>query len=84
MQIFENRGETMGCSNPHPHCQLWATDHMPWLPAQEQDRQVRYLRSHGSPLLIDYLDQELLAGERLVMDQRRVGCAGSLVGRVAV
>lgn len=66
VQIFENRGEIMGCSNPHPHCQLWATDHVPWLPAQEQDHQVRYLRSHGSHLLVDYLDQELSAGERLV------------------
>ena len=26
IQIFENKGEIMGCSNPHPHCQIWVTD----------------------------------------------------------
>ena len=66
VQIFENRGEMMGCSNSHPHCQLWATDHVPWLPTREQEYQARYLRSHGALLLMDYLAQELAADERLV------------------
>ena len=42
VQIFENRGEAMGCSNPHPHGQIWASQSIPNEPRKEQDSQVDY------------------------------------------
>ena len=58
VQIFENRGEAMGASNPHPHGQIWATEHVPMHVAREQER------FHSQPsLLADYLASE---SERLV------------------
>ena len=66
VQIFENRGEIMGCSNPHPHGQIWATRHLPNELEKETHRQTEHLAQHGRPLLIDYLAQELEAGERIV------------------
>jgi len=56
----------MGCSNPHPHGQVWASNFLPQLVAQEHRRQKEYARQHGRPLLIDYLQQELNRQERLV------------------
>ncbi|KAI1790716.1 galactose-1-phosphate uridylyltransferase [Ganoderma leucocontextum] len=35
VQIFENKGATMGCSNPHPHGQVWSLSTVPSLPATE-------------------------------------------------
>jgi UDPglucose--hexose-1-phosphate uridylyltransferase len=67
VQIFENKGEMMGCSDPHPHGQIWATDGLP-LEAENEDRSQRaYLTDHGTPLLMDYLTRELQAGERIVV-----------------
>jgi len=66
VQIFENRGEIMGCSNPHPHGQIWATGRLPNEVEKETHRQTEYLINHGRPLLTDYLEQELVTGERLV------------------
>lgn len=66
VQIFENRGAMMGSSNPHPHCQIWATGHVPNEPLAEGQAQLSYLQEHGTTLLADYLDQELAAGERVV------------------
>ena len=40
VQVFENKGEIMGCSNPHPHGQIWASSALPNEPARE-DRQQR-------------------------------------------
>jgi UDPglucose--hexose-1-phosphate uridylyltransferase len=66
IQIFENRGELMGASNPHPHCQIWATASLPNLPARE-DESFRYYRSEKhSCLLCDYLQLELQRNERIV------------------
>ena len=67
VQIFENRGEMMGASNPHPHGQIWATRHLPNELEKETDRQAAYLVQHGRPLLFDYLDRELELGERVVL-----------------
>ncbi|WP_328475972.1 UDP-glucose--hexose-1-phosphate uridylyltransferase [Actinoplanes sp. NBC_00393] len=64
VQIFENRGAMMGASNPHPHGQIWATEHVPGEPAKEIARQQAY----GECLLCDYLAVELDAGERVVCD----------------
>ncbi len=67
VQIFENRGEMMGASNPHPHGQIWATRHLPNELEKETHRQTEYLLQHGRPLLLDYLAQELQHGERIVL-----------------
>jgi len=66
VQIFENRGQMMGCSNPHPHAQVWATSSVPVEPAKEQRQQSAYYQQHARSLLMDYVDAELAAGERLV------------------
>ena len=59
VQIFENRGAMMGASNPHPHCQIWATEHIPDEPLRELASQQTYHEEHGSCLLCDYLRTEL-------------------------
>ena len=68
VETFENRGAMMGCSNPHPHCQIWATRTVPNEPLKEQNSQIEYLRSHGVPLLADYLEMERRTGDRLVCE----------------
>jgi len=67
VQIFENRGEIMGCSNPHPHCQIWAGETLPneWM--KEQAAQAAYRSKEGSCLLCDYLALEQRP-ERLVYE----------------
>ncbi len=66
VQIFENKGAIMGCSNPHPHSQLWATHSVPNEPEKELLAQHDYLQSHARPLLIEYLEEEKRTGERIV------------------
>jgi UDPglucose--hexose-1-phosphate uridylyltransferase len=66
VQVFENKGAMMGCSNPHPHCQVWATGHVPAIPARKLDAQRAYHARHGRDLLGDYLARELAVEERLV------------------
>ena len=64
--IFENRGEMMGASNPHPHGQIWATSVVPDEVERELHNQKAYHATHGRPLLIDYAQAELQSGERIV------------------
>jgi UDPglucose--hexose-1-phosphate uridylyltransferase len=66
VQVFENRGLAMGCSNPHPHAQIWATSSLPNEPGKELAMQSRYYRQHARPLLLDYLQAELADGTRVV------------------
>lgn len=66
VQVFENKGAMMGASNPHPHCQVWATEHIPTEPAKELRAQSDYMQSHNSCLLCDYLKIELEKAERIV------------------
>src|SRR5438876_8278779 len=66
VQIFENRGVIMGASNPHPHCQIWATQHLPNQPQRELEMQTSYRQQHGSCLLCDCLALEEKAAERVV------------------
>lgn len=68
VQLFENRGETMGASNPHPHGQIWASDFLPNEAASEDRNQLEYRQKHRAPLLEEYLDLELKEGERLVVE----------------
>jgi len=66
VQIFENRGAAMGASNPHPHCQIWATHSIPNEAAKESARQAAYWAQNGSCLLCDYLALEDKLAERIV------------------
>lgn len=66
VEVFENRGEMMGCSNPHPHCQVWASSVVPTEVAKEQAAQEEYFRAYGRTLLSSYLEHELACGERVV------------------
>lgn len=66
VQIFENRGEIMGASNPHPHGQIWAQETIPVEPAKEEEQQRRYFSINNSNLLADYLKIELEKKERII------------------
>jgi UDPglucose--hexose-1-phosphate uridylyltransferase len=68
VQIFENRGEMMGASNPHPHCQIWAAESIPYQHTRELAAQRGYRDRHGECLLCSYLRQELEAAERIVCE----------------
>jgi UDPglucose--hexose-1-phosphate uridylyltransferase len=68
VQIFENRGEMMGASNPHPHCQIWATESIPNEPAKEILSQREYFRKNNRCLLCEYLKLERSKSERLVCE----------------
>lgn len=66
VQIFENKGSVMGCSNPHPHGQIWAQRTVPGEPAKELGNMRRYFESKGSTLLGDYLTVEVERNERVI------------------
>jgi UDPglucose--hexose-1-phosphate uridylyltransferase len=66
VQIFENRGEMMGCSNPHPHCQIWANETVPNEAAKEHAAMREYRDAHESCLLCDYAALEQRLAERIV------------------
>lgn len=67
VQIFENKGAMMGCSNPHPHGQIWASRHLPAEIRIEEKRQRKYVGDHGRTMLGDLVQQEISAGERIVV-----------------
>lgn len=66
VQIFENKGSVMGCSNPHPHGQIWASETVPSYVAREDRAQNEYFRIHDRPLLSDVAKAELADGSRVV------------------
>ena len=66
VQIFENKGAMMGCSNPHPHGQIWANATLPQEPTIEQQQQRAYLEQHGTCLLCDYQALEDHLEERII------------------
>jgi UDPglucose--hexose-1-phosphate uridylyltransferase len=68
VQIFENRGEMMGCSNAHPHGQIWANQTIPNEPRKEQESQFAYRQRYGTCLLCDYLQLETKSASRLVVE----------------
>jgi UDPglucose--hexose-1-phosphate uridylyltransferase len=70
VQIFENKGEMMGCSNPHPHGQIWASDQLPEIPGREHRQQKAYFRKNQRPLLEDYARQEQERAERIVVENK--------------
>ena len=67
IQIFENKGEIMGCSNPHPHGQIWAGSSLPNEARKEDLNQREYFEKYKNILLIDYLKYELESDERIVV-----------------
>jgi len=68
VQVFENKGAAMGCSNPHPHGQIWAGDFIPEEPAKEDLSQRNYFLKHGRPMLLDYAQAELRERSRIVVE----------------
>ncbi len=66
VQVFENKGAAMGCSNPHPHSQVWANEHIPNEPAKEWEQQKAYFDQNGRTLLSDYLAEEHRRKERIL------------------
>jgi UDPglucose--hexose-1-phosphate uridylyltransferase len=68
VQLFENKGEIMGCSNPHPHGQVWVGSALPNEPAKEESQQRAYYEASGISLLVEYAQLETESGERVVVD----------------
>lgn len=68
VQVFENKGAINGCSNPHPHGQIWANSTVPTLPAKADAAQREYLAKHGKNLLLNYAELEQQSGERTVVE----------------
>ncbi|HDR1021848.1 TPA: galactose-1-phosphate uridylyltransferase [Pasteurella multocida] len=68
VQIFENKGAAMGCSNPHPHGQIWANSFLPNEVARADQTQRAYLEKHGSVMLVDYAKREMALKERIVVE----------------
>ena len=68
VQVFENKGAAMGCSNPHPHGQIWANDFIPNEVAKAEVNQQSYFAKHGTSLLLDYAQKESADGRRTVVE----------------
>lgn len=68
IQIFENKGSAMGCSNPHPHGQAWCLDVVPTEVSHELHNMEKYHNSNGSHLLGDYVHLELAERTRVVVE----------------
>ncbi|GGP26724.1 galactose-1-phosphate uridylyltransferase [Silvimonas amylolytica] len=68
VQVFENKGAAMGCSNPHPHGQLWASNFLPTEVAAEDEHQAAWFAEHGTPMLLDYIRREQADGTRTVVE----------------
>ncbi|KAL0134615.1 hypothetical protein PUN28_001426 [Cardiocondyla obscurior] len=70
VQIFENRGALMGCSNAHPHCQIWSSSFLPNEIRIKDEYLNDYYKRHKKPLLIDYMQKEVIKKERIVIENR--------------
>lgn len=68
VQIFENKGAVMGCSNPHPHGQIWSQSSLPNEIIKKDENQSEYFNKKNRSLLGDYLDQELSKQERIIFE----------------
>ena len=67
VQIFENKGSVMGCSNPHPHGQIWAQESIPAEPSKECLQQKMYYDKNRKSLLSVYLEKEMEKKERILI-----------------
>lgn len=70
VQIFENKGAVMGCSNPHPHGQIWSQSTLPNEVDKKNKQQFFYQKEQNSGLLYDYLQQELALKERVIFENK--------------
>ena len=70
VQIFENKGAIMGCSNPHPHGQIWSQSSLPNEILKKDKQQLDYFKKNQKTLLSDYLKQELKLNERIIFENR--------------
>ena len=68
VQIFENKGAAMGCSNPHPHCQSWCLDTIPTEISRELSNLIKYKAENGTHLFADYIRLEQLEKVRIVLE----------------
>ena len=68
VQVFENKGALMGCSNPHPHSQIWAQSRLPNELEKEATAQKAYAQTHSAPLLIQVIQEEVARGERIIVE----------------
>ncbi|MGQ1786222.1 MULTISPECIES: UDP-glucose--hexose-1-phosphate uridylyltransferase [unclassified Saccharicrinis] len=68
VQIFENKGSVMGCSNPHPHGQIWSNSTVPNEPAKKQAKMKEYYEKNGKSLLADYIAAEFEKKERILFE----------------
>lgn len=67
VQVFENKGAAMGCSNPHPHGQIWAVSELPNEAVTESRTQLNYFKKNQENMLLDYTNKELTNTERVVV-----------------
>ncbi len=68
VQIFENKGAIMGCSNPHPHGQVWAQKSIPNEVLKKTDKQLEYFQKTQKSLLVDYIEERVEIGERIIFE----------------
>ncbi|XP_041361353.1 galactose-1-phosphate uridylyltransferase-like [Gigantopelta aegis] len=68
VQIFENKGAMMGCSNSHPHCQVWASSFLPNEAAVKDKAQKEFYNKYKKPMLLDYVQKEISKKERVVLE----------------
>ncbi len=68
VQVFENKGDIIGCLNPHPHGQIWASSSIPNEPYKENEMKKKYFQVTNKPLLIDYLEKEKELSKRVVAE----------------
>lgn len=68
VQIFENKGAVMGCSQPHPHGQIWASNHLPNEVRIEDFYQQQYFNFHRKPMLLDIAVEEIISEQRIVCE----------------
>jgi UDPglucose--hexose-1-phosphate uridylyltransferase len=71
VQVFENKGEAMGASSPHPHGQIWATNSLPTHAIREDLHQKAYLASRHGNLLVDYAAAESVESSRIVLENEQ-------------
>ncbi len=67
VQIFENKGDIMGCSNPHPHGQIWAQQSIPEIVLKKQIQQKNYWDANNESLISDYIQQEIELDKRIIL-----------------
>jgi UDPglucose--hexose-1-phosphate uridylyltransferase len=66
--IFENKGEVVGVSNPHPHCQIYATNFVFKTIETEARVSQEYLERTGRVLFQDIITAEQQAGTRIIAE----------------